>query len=434
MYRKKCLFLLLLLLSVGLELSAKRTISRRQACADIVGDISDCRKILALDSGGIFVRNRPEMDCLEYYRWVSKQAGEARDKKDYRQAEKLFKEFIVKFKEYPAGIQEMWKNLLKSAYYDQACCLSLLNSKSAALDALATAIRLGWHNYSHALQDSDLDFIRDTEQFKELMASIRSKGDYLYILQQSGGYVRGDEKCAPLRFTYMNPEDENLKRVRRYFNLDSIAGDGDEISRIKNLMRWVHHTVRHDGSSDNPVSRNAIDMVELCRKENRGINCRMMAQILNECYLAMGFKSRFVTCMPETYESDCHVINVVYSDSLRKWVWMDPTFEAWVTDENGLLLGIAEVRERLKKNLPLILNKEANWNYKSPQTKEKYLDAYMAKNLYYVNCYLRSEYNAETDYPGKEWPPCVTLIPQGYRLENKTSYVTCDDEWFWQLP
>lgn len=271
-----------------MELSAKRTISRRQACADIVGDISDCRKILVLDSGGILERNRPEMDCLEYYRWVSKQAEEARDKKDYRQAEKLFKEFIVKFKEYPAGIQEMWKNLLKSAYYEQACYLSLLNSKSAALDALATAIRLGWHNYSHALQDSDLDFIRDTEQFKELMASIRSKGDYLYILQQSGGYVRGDEKCAPLRFTYMNPEDENLKRVRRYFNLDSIAGDGDEISRIKNLMRWVHHTVRHDGSSDNPVSRNAIDMVELCRKENRGVNCRMMAQILNECYLAMG--------------------------------------------------------------------------------------------------------------------------------------------------
>lgn len=138
--------------------------------------------------------------------------------------------------------------------------------------------------------------------------------------------------------------------------------------------------------------------------------------------------------MPETYESDCHVINVVYSDSLRKWVWMDPTFEAWVTDENGLLLGIAEVRERLKKDLPLILNKEANWNYKSPQTKEKYLDAYMAKNLYYVNCYLRSEYNAETDYPGKEWSPYVTLIPQGYRLKKKTSYVTCDDEWFWQLP
>ena len=54
-------------------------------------------------------------------------------------------------------------------------------------------------------------------------------------------------------------------------------------------MHWVHNAVRHDGSSRNPTSRNAIDLIEVCRKENRGINCRMMAQVLNECYLAMGF-------------------------------------------------------------------------------------------------------------------------------------------------
>ena len=69
-------------------------------------------------------------------------------------------------------------------------------------------------------------------------------------------------------------------------------------------MHWVHNAVRHDGSSRNPTSRNAIDLIEVCRKENRGINCRMMAQVLNECYLAMGFKSRFVTCMPRKMVND----------------------------------------------------------------------------------------------------------------------------------
>lgn len=58
-----------------------------------------------------------------------------------------------------------------------------------------------------------------------------------------------------------------------------------------------------------------------------------MAQMLNECYLAMGFKSRFITCMPKVMINDCHVINAVYSNTLDKWLWMDPTFNAYVTDE-----------------------------------------------------------------------------------------------------
>lgn len=58
-----------------------------------------------------------------------------------------------------------------------------------------------------------------------------------------------------------------------------------------------------------------------------------MAQMLNECYLAMGFKSRFITCMPKVMINDCHVINAVYSNTLNKWLWMDPTFNAYVTDE-----------------------------------------------------------------------------------------------------
>lgn len=59
--------------------------------------------------------------------------------------------------------------------------------------------------------------------------------------------------------------------------------------------------------------------MELCRREGRGINCRMMAQLLNECYLAMGFRSRFVTCMPRVMVYDCHVINAVCAESLSKW-------------------------------------------------------------------------------------------------------------------
>lgn len=44
----------------------------------------------------------------------------------------------------------------------------------------------------------------------------------------------------------MNPNDSNLVQLRKHFNLDSIAGSGDEISKIKNLLYWVHNIVPHD--------------------------------------------------------------------------------------------------------------------------------------------------------------------------------------------
>jgi hypothetical protein len=129
--------------------------------------------------------------------------------------------------------------------------------------------------------------------------------------------------------------------------------------------------VRHDGNSYNPPLKNAIDLIHVCHAENRGVNCRMMAVILNECYLAMGFQSRFITCMPrETEFDDCHVINVVYSNDMQKWLWMDPTFCAYVMNEKGELLSVAEVRERLIQGEPLIINPDANWNRQESQNKE----------------------------------------------------------------
>lgn len=102
-------------------------------------------------------------------------------------------------------------------------------------------------------------------------------------------------------FTYQSATDSNLVRVRRYFNLDSIAGDGDEISQIKNLMYWLPDAIRHDGGSMWPdCARNSIAMYELCKREGRGLNCRFLAQVLSEMYLAMGFPSRFVTCPVES--------------------------------------------------------------------------------------------------------------------------------------
>jgi hypothetical protein len=239
---------------------------------------------------------------------------------------------------------------------------------------------------------------------------IKYKPSRLQILKNAGKYNYSDNRFVP-KFTYQLTENPNLQRIRKDLKLDSIAGKGSELSQIFNLLHWVHNLVKHDGSSDNPTLKNAIELINVCKAENRGVNCRMLATILNECYLSMGIKSRYITCMPkETKFDDCHVINMVYSKELEKWIWIDPTFDSYVMDEKGNLLGIQEVRERLVKGLPLVLNADANWNRENLQTKEDYLENYMAKNLYRLQTPLNSEYDTETNKSGKEIT-YVELLP-----------------------
>ncbi|MFF5381873.1 transglutaminase domain-containing protein [Pedobacter suwonensis] len=270
---------------------------------------------------------------------------------------------------------------------------------------------------------------------------------YLDTLRRAGKYNFSDRREIPV-FTYQSMDNPNLVRIRKDLKLDSVAGKGNELSKVFNLLHWVHNLIRHDGNSDNPTLKNAIELIKVCREQNRGVNCRMLATVLNECYLAMGITSRYITCMPkETNFDDCHVINMVFSKDLKKWIWIDPTFDSYVMDEKGNLLGIQEVRERLVKGMPLVLNADANWNRTALQSKEYYLQTYMAKNLYRLETPVISQYDTETWTSGKEVAyvellPLDGIIQTPQKREStiqKTgvkfiNYKTNNPEMFWTTP
>lgn len=334
------------------------------------------------------------------------------------------------------------KELDGSFYYNLTCFSALAGKEKTALSAFEKYTSLAEDgkvevDLIHISTDTDLTSIQNHKRFQNCMERMKPLGDYVAKLKKASSYTKGNAPEA-LRFRYQAPNDSNLVRLRQQFNLDSIAGAGDELSKIKNLMHWVHETIRHDGYSRNPEEKNALAMIELCRKENRGLNCRMLAQVLTEVYLSMGFKARFVTCMPRDLFGDCHVIATVYSCTLDKWLWVDPTFDAYVTDENGTMLSVSEVRRRLRNDEELRLNDYANWNNRRKETKENYLYNYMAKNLYYIACMEESRFNAETWEKGRSYRSYV-LMP--FKELDKEidgigrEYIRFSDEqWFWQSP
>lgn len=256
---------------------------------------------------------------------------------------------------------------------------------------------------------------------------------YLEILKESPSYA-ADTISKP-NFVYVLPDDSMLTETRSHFNLDSIAGDGNDISKIKNLLYWVHNNIQHDGSNGFPVGpRNLKNIYYSAKRDSCGYNCRALAISLTEALLAEGIPARYLTCESKKWDSDgdCHVICIAWSESLNKWIWVDPTFAAYVTDASGLLLHPGEVRYRLQHDLPVILNSDANWNNQILQTKEEYLDDYMAKNLYIISANLLNQAEPE-GHSNHEQGYFSALVPKESNYTN-AYYITTDSDWFWQPP
>jgi hypothetical protein len=373
---------------------------------------------------------------------------EAYDHRDTTRYQQLLNTFTVRYKDLDSTTKKDNMRRLSVALYNLCCIYSLQNSQQQALTYLEKSITAGYYNYANMMADPDLNNIRQLEKFTQLVAPLRRISDYPYILRQAALYNRADARPLP-SFTYQSKNDPDLITLRKAFNLDSIAGQGSDVSQILNLMHWLHNLVPHDGLHENPSVKNALSMISVCKKENRGLNCRGLATTLNECYLSLGFRSRFVTCLPKDslgIDYDCHVINMVYAPSLKKWLWIDPTFDTYVMNEKGELLSIEEVRQRIIDNIPLIISPDANWNHKTSETKEHYLFYYMAKNLYRLECPVNSAYNTETNTDGKHIE-YIQLLPLDYfkqltkttwtNKNTKTAYVnyyTNNPAYFWQLP
>jgi hypothetical protein len=294
---------------------------------------------------------------------------------------------------------------------------------------LRIAVELGFSDLEKIQNDTVYAYLKNNPEFIGINEIIEKKSDWIDILKNCGGYKATDKELPP--FVYQEKSNRHLTDLNNYFNLDSIAGNGDDISQILKLLDWTNKLLRHDGTKS-CYATNAIDVYFFAKKTKEGVNCKAIATFLNECYLSIGLKSRYIACNPQSKrDNDLHVINHVYSKSLKKWIWVDPTYNAYFTDDTGLMLSIPEVRSRLIEEKPVILNDNAMLNGEKPGIEE-YLYSYMAKNLYWFQCPLKSMYNSELK--NKENQIYISLYPLKYERIPSGEYeiITNDDKYFWE--
>jgi len=225
------------------------------------------------------------------------------------------------------------------------------------------------------------------------------KIDYVKILKEGKYNMLQRQKFS--KFIYQSSEDENLTELRKEYNLDSIAGKGSDINKAINLLQWMHKTVPHEDEYNHKLLT-AKNIIETYKEKGLAQGCYPLAIAMNEIFLAMGFKSRIVICFAADFDhpNGGHVINTVFIPSLHKWVWMDPQFNAYLKDENGDYLSIAEVREKIINHHTIFLNSNADYHGETIDVNY-YLYEFMVEHLYRFISPVNNGFSSETRESGK---------------------------------
>lgn len=248
-------------------------------------------------------------------------------------------------------------------------------------------------------------------------------------------------------FTYQSADNPYLTDLRKNYNLDSIAGQASDINRVLNLLEWMHQAVPHEDEVNHQIL-NAQYIIRTYKEKAIAQGCYPLAIAMNEILLSMGFHSRIVICFPSDLNmpNGGHVINTVYIPSFKKWIWIDPQYNAYLKNKKGDFLSIEEVREYIIRKKPIVLNKDADY-HGDPIDLTYYMDEFMVEHLYRFVSPVHSEYNSETRDSGKILN-YVELIPSNAKeIPSKGSfeshengdikvetYHTNNPKAFWKLP
>jgi hypothetical protein len=202
--------------------------------------------------------------------------------------------------------------------------------------------------------------------------------------------------------------DPKLMILSETYNLSILVGNGNDFDKAKKLLLWLSAHTLHKGDYDNHVPSCALDLLDYSfdKGTDGAVNCRALAIILTSLLLSAGIPARTIYIMPfSPYDGDNHVITHAYIKELKKWVMLDPTYSSYVSDENGNVLDILEVRKHLAEQMPIFFNEETNYNGES-WANNNYLLEYLAKDLFWMRTSEKSTY--DVDFDGNR---SITLCP-----------------------
>src|ERR1700744_4749226 len=151
-------------------------------------------------------------------------------KKQYQNAADTITDWFKKYDELSWDMQVKIHHYTLALYYNKGCAYSRLGKIDEGVYWFERSVKAGFADYAGVLTDNDMDNLRGDKRFQADVTNLREKYDYPYVLQHSGNY--NNKKADLPAFTYQASNTPELVSLRSKYNLDSIAGNGDEISKM----------------------------------------------------------------------------------------------------------------------------------------------------------------------------------------------------------
>ncbi|MDD4113681.1 MAG: transglutaminase-like domain-containing protein [Herbinix sp.] len=235
------------------------------------------------------------------------------------------------------------------------------------------------------------------------------------------------EDGVEIPFTYELNQREKYEDLIREYNLDSLVKGYDDVDLMEVLLGWVSDNFIHNGSSGMPEDRDAITFIDYCKQYN-GVNCRGLAIILAEILRVYGIPAKHITCMPkEAVFNDCHVVVHAYSEELKQWIMLDPTYKLILQDKNDNYISLPMLRSSLAKDTRLKANENAGRNGGTFDLKE--YQKYMTKNVFRFSCLTDLYFGADGGNSNIE----NMLVPVNY-IDDTSERNTTSESVFWAIP
>ncbi len=252
--------------------------------------------------------------------------------------------------------------------------------------------------------------------------------DDINILNSHRNYDNNTEKKICFTYDY---SDSRLQTLRLEYKLDCIAGLGSDFMKMLRITYWLSKYL----TLGNAISTDNFHALSVLRETQTDYvsNCFITANVLQDCFLSMGYKARMVRCLPlDLRYNECHCITAAYVEQYHKFIIFDAGMGGCYVDSKGTLLSIPEMRE-------LIIYQKTFYIRSIGDIDSKELAKYWAKNLVRFQSHMNIKYGNEMKGEKKV---LVTLNPATLVLNDKIDaknnhdcqYVfTNNDKEFWEM-
>lgn len=213
-----------------------------------------------------------------------------------------------------------------------------------------------------------------TKQQTELEEKEASDGSNLYNIFRDAlfSFSSYTKNTGEIAFQYDTANE--YQDISTLYRLNDIVAEQPTYNKCLSLMSYLAAHLSHNPNYDNHIKTGLLDLLEFAwdGEKKESLNSVCLAHILRSFFLSQNITARVVYMFPfSPYDADTHVITEAWLEEQQKWVMFDPTYNTCVSDENGIILSVAELREALSRREKIFLSAGTAYNQKPLTAKEE---------------------------------------------------------------